>query len=167
MVVELEDYIDCLEQKQNFKNQGKDVAHVAKKSRTLNTFMSRAKLALWFMKSFGLELTELKAREQQTGIVHCLSVDNTCIPADGTKGFDSLSSHDQKTEQVLFLLDKFCVGDSFYHELTMIIDGLPKSYVVKQRRGQLNNISNVVPTLGKADGAQISFTDMLKSQITR
>jgi hypothetical protein len=49
----------------------------------------------------------------------------------------------------------------------MIIDGLPKSYVVKQRRGQLNNISNVVPTPGKADGAQISFTDMLKSQITR
>ncbi|CAB4044139.1 Hypothetical predicted protein, partial [Paramuricea clavata] len=118
------------------------------------------------MKSFGLELTELKAREQQTGIVHSLSVDNTCIPADGTKGFDSLSHHDQKTvEQALFLLGKFCVGDSFYHELTMIIDGLPKSYLVKQRRGQLNNISNVVPTPGKADGAQISFTDMLKSHV--
>ena len=42
----------------------------------------------------------------------------------------------------------------------MIIDGLPKSYLVKQRRGQLNNISNVVP-----DGAQISFTDMLKSRV--
>jgi hypothetical protein len=40
MVVELEDYIDRLEQKHNLKNQGKDVAHVAKKSRTLNTFMS-------------------------------------------------------------------------------------------------------------------------------
>ncbi|CAB4000958.1 Hypothetical predicted protein [Paramuricea clavata] len=66
---ELLDYMDCLEQKHNFKNQGKDVAHVAKKSRTLNTFMSQTKLALWFMKSFGLELTELKAREQQTGIV--------------------------------------------------------------------------------------------------
>ena len=34
------DYVDCLEQKNNFKNQGKDVANVAKKSRTLNTFMS-------------------------------------------------------------------------------------------------------------------------------
>jgi hypothetical protein len=47
----------------------------------------------------------------------------------------------------------------------IIIDGLPKSYLVKQRRGQLNNISNVVPTPGKADGAQISFTDMLKSHV--
>jgi hypothetical protein len=98
--------------------------------------------------------------EQQTGIVHCLSVDDT-NPTDDRKGFDSLSSQDQKTiEQVLFLLDKFCIGDSFYHELTMIIDGLPKSYLVKQRRGQFNDISNVVPTPGNADGAQISFTDM-------
>ena len=163
---ELLDYVDRLEQKNNFKNQGKDVANVAKKSRTLNNFMSRAKLALWFMKSFGLELTELKAREQLTGIVHCLSVDDNHTPADGTTGFESLSSHDQaKVEEVLFLLDKFCVGDSFYHELTMIIDGLPKSYQIKQRRGQLNNISNVVPTPGKADGAQISFTDMLNEFI--
>ena len=41
----------------------------------------------------------------------------------------------------------------------MIIDG------IKQRRGQLNNISNVLPTPGKDDGAQISFTDMLKSHV--
>lgn len=47
----------------------------------------------------------------------------------------------------------------------MIIDGLPKSYLVKQRRGQLNNISNVVSTPGKADGAQISFSAMLKTHV--
>ncbi|CAB3985615.1 Hypothetical predicted protein [Paramuricea clavata] len=115
--------------------------------------LEKAKIALWFMESFGLELTELKAVEQQTGIVHCLSIDDT-NPTDNRKGFDSLSSQDQKTiEQVLFLLDKFCIGDSFYHELTMIIDGLPKSYLVKQT------------TPGNADGAQISFTDMLKAHV--
>lgn len=47
----------------------------------------------------------------------------------------------------------------------MIADGLPKSYLVKQRRGQLNYISNVIPTQGKADGAQILFTEMLKARI--
>ncbi|CAB4008282.1 Hypothetical predicted protein [Paramuricea clavata] len=47
----------------------------------------------------------------------------------------------------------------------MIIHGLPKSYLVKQRQGQLNDISNVVPTPGKADGAQISFTDILKAHV--
>jgi hypothetical protein len=45
----------------------------------------------------------------------------------------------------------------------MIIDGLPKSYIVKQRRGQLNDISNVVSTPGNANGPKISFTDMLKN----
>ncbi|CAB4040429.1 Hypothetical predicted protein, partial [Paramuricea clavata] len=33
------------------------------------------------------------------------------------------------------------------------------------RQGQLNDISNVVPTPGKADGAQISFTDILKAHV--
>jgi hypothetical protein len=47
----------------------------------------------------------------------------------------------------------------------MIVDGLPKSYLVKQRRGQLNDISEVLPTPGEADGAQLSFTDLLKSRI--
>ena len=129
---ELLDYVDRLELKNNFKNQGKDVANVAKKSRTPNTFMSRAKLALWFMKSFGLELT---AREQLTGIVHCLSVDDNHTPADGTKGFESLSSHDQaKVEQVLFLLDKFCVGDSLYHELSIGNSIISSAIMDKQAR---------------------------------
>lgn len=44
------------------------------------------------------------------------------------------SEEDAKTkiEQSLFLLDKFCVGDAFYHELIMTIGGLPRSYLVKQ-----------------------------------
>ena len=61
----------------------------------------------------------------------------------------------------LFLLDKFCVGDSLYHELTMVMDGLPKSYLVKQRRDQLNDICYIISTPGEAEGAQISFTDLL------
>ncbi len=127
---ELLAYIDRLEEKHNLLNQAKDISQVAKKSRTLNTFLSQAKIALWFMKSFGLELTELNVMEQQTGIVHsCHSVDDTSR-TDGSKGFDHLSSQDQQIEQVLFLLNKFCIGDSFYHELTMIISGLPKSYLV-------------------------------------
>ena len=52
-------------------------------------------------------------------------------PAVG--GYGNLHKEDKnKLEQVLFLLDKFCVGDEVYHELTMITDGLPKSYLVKQ-----------------------------------
>ena len=60
-------------------------------------------------------------------------------------------------EKVLFLLDKFCIGDSFYHELTMTMDGLPKSYLVKQRRDQLNNICHITHTTGTAEGASAGF----------
>ncbi|CAB4013107.1 Hypothetical predicted protein [Paramuricea clavata] len=131
---ELLDYINCLENKQTFQNKGKDVANVAKKSRTLNTFMSHAKIALWFMKSFGLELKGIKAMEQQMGIFYNLYVDdNTSNSTDGSKGFDSLTDYDKEK--------------------------------IEQRRGQLNDISEVIPTPGEADGAQLSFTDLLKSQI--
>ena len=37
-------------------------------------------------------------------------------------------------EEILYLLDKFCVGDSFYHELTMVTDGLPRSYLIQQNK---------------------------------
>jgi hypothetical protein len=91
--------------------------------------------------------------KQNTGIIHSLHADNC------NSNFDSLSNENkEKIKQVLFLLDKLCVGDAFYHELTMITDCLPKSYLVKQRRGKLNDISNVIPTPGKADGTRISFT---------
>ena len=78
----------------------------------------------------------------------------------------SLSDEDKrKIEQVLFLLDKFCVGDSFYHELTLTVIGLPKLYLVKQRRDQLNEICHIDPTPGSAEGAQMSFTGLLKARV--
>ena len=67
-----------------------------------------------------------------------------------------------KIEQVLFLLNKFCIGDAFYHELTMIADGLPKSHLAKQQRDQLNDICHSNPIPGNAEGAEMSFTDLLK-----
>ena len=56
---------------------------------------------------------------------------------------------------VLFLMDKVCVGDNFYHELTMICDDLPKSYLIKQRQNQLNNLCHKTSTPGEEEGAQV------------
>lgn len=68
-------------------------------------------------------------------------------------------------KRIIFLLDNFCVGDCFYHELTMVMDGLPKSYLVKQRRDQLNNICHVTSTPGTVEGAQMSLNDLLRERI--
>ena len=159
---ELFGYIECLEKKESLQNKGKDISEVKKKSRTLKKFLSRAQNALWFTKSFGLGIQGIQVKEQKTGDTHYLEVEN------GAKSgiIDSLSDEDKtKIEQVLFLLDKFCVGDSFYHELTMTVSGLPKSYLVKQRRDQLNDICHIDPTPGSAEGAQMSFTDLLKARV--
>jgi hypothetical protein len=105
--------LTVLKESKVFKIKGKDISHVSRKSRTINTFMSRAKIALWFMKSFGLELKgitlmksfglelkEITAMKQNTGIIHSLHADNC------NSHFDSLSNENkEKIEQVLFLLD--------------------------------------------------------------
>lgn len=145
-------------------NKGKDIADVMKKSRTLRTFLSRANTALWFSKSFGLDIHEIIVKEQKTGEAHILKGNGENGKTKG--GIDSLGDTDKaKIEQVLFLLDKFCIGDAFYHELTMIADGLTKSYLVKQQRDQLNDICHISPTPGNAKGAQMSFNDLLKERV--
>ena len=59
-------YFETLENSEHLLNRGKDISEV-KKSRTLNTFLSRAKTALWFSRSFGLELKHLTVNEAKTG----------------------------------------------------------------------------------------------------
>lgn len=47
----------------------------------------------------------------------------------------------------------------------MTVSGLPKSYLVKQKRDQLNEICHIDPTPGSAEGAQMSFTGLLKARV--
>jgi len=93
-------------------NKGKDIADVTKKTRTLKTFLSRANTALWFSKSFGLDIHKITAKEQKPGQTHIVKGNGE---NGKTKGeIDSMTDTDKaKIEQVLFLLDKFCVGDAF------------------------------------------------------
>ena len=70
-----------------------------------------------------------------------------------------------KLEQVLYLLDKFCASDELYHELTMVCDELPKSYLIKQKKSQLNKICTIEHVPGHYPGAQISFSEALKDHI--
>lgn len=86
---ELVAFIEYLENKENFKYKGKDVESTSKKSRTLNTFMTRAKLALWFDDSFGLEIDGITVKEKGSGKVHHVQA-NREVNLDGQKGFDGL-----------------------------------------------------------------------------
>ena len=80
--------------------------------------------------------------------------------------YENISEDDKcKVESLLFLMDKFAVGDAFLHEISMVIDGMPKSYLVKQCRDKLNSTCNIRPTPGSDPGAQISFKESLSSKL--
>ena len=72
----------------------------------------------------------------------------------------------EKVEQIIYLLDKFCVSDEFYHEFSMIENGLPRSYLTKQCRSDLDKLCHVTPTPGTCEGAQVSFETLLLQQIS-
>ena len=160
---DLVDYIEALEQRESLKCQGKKVTEVGtkQKGRKLRHLKNKVQCALWFCKSFGLEITQLKLQDEKGG-AHTLDWEPT--PTDGD--YENLHKEDKKKlEQVLFLLDKFCVGDEVYHELTMITEDLPKSYLVKQLRGNLNKIYHIEQTQGKYPGAKINFTATLEEHV--
>lgn len=82
------------------------------------------------------------------------------------KPYESLSEDDKcKVETLLFLMDKFSVGDAFLHEVSMVVDGMPKSYFVKQCRDKLNSTCKIKPTPGSAPGAQLSFKESLANKL--
>ena len=74
-----------------------------------------------------------------------------------------LHPNDKNTvESILFLMDKFGVGDEFIHELSMAVVDFPvKSYLIKQCRSDLNKQVNISTTPGLAPGARYSFKELL------
>ena len=170
---ELKSYIDCLTKSEGIAYRGKSISAVKKKSRTLKCFLSRARTALWFAESFGLDVSSINVKEKTTGIEHAVSFAVSSSTSTGgdmpedlerekQHGFDALSQDDkEKVEEILFLLDKFYVSDEFYHEITMLDGTLPRSYLIKQRCDQLNKICSISRLPGDFDGCQIDFEDTL------
>ena len=80
--------------------------------------------------------------------------------------YSKLSDDDKaKVEGILYLIDKFGVGDEFMYELSMVVDGLPKSYLFKQCRTDLNMGCIITSTPGRAPGAQYSFKQLLADRV--
>ena len=157
---ELQSYVDLLAKSEGIMYKGKDISDAKKKSKTLKCFMSRVQTALWFADSFGLDISSVNVCEKSTEIVHTISTlteksSSSVSDQRESKGFDSLSQEEkEKVKQILFLLNKFYVSDEFYH------DPLPKSYLVKQRRNQLNNLCSVSRTPGESDGCQVDLQEL-------
>ena len=104
-------------------------------------------------------------RTVDTRLPKCPSVQTT-NNEEQCQGFEAIPDKEKENvEKIISLLDKVCVGDYFYHKLTMVMDALLKSYLVMQRRDQLNNICHVTHTPGIAVEAQMSFNNLLTERI--
>jgi len=56
------------------------------------------------------------------------------------KQFDSVTeAHKIEIETVLLLMDTFAVEDGFIHDLSGVIDGMPRSYLIKQCRDKTHS----------------------------
>lgn len=187
---ELSRYITDLE---GSAYKGKPLSESKNKNRTLKCFLNKAQRALWFSKYFGIEIKSLIVKDTTSGHQRRIELntsksseknadsynnaDNTSTDdgdadrdTDGNgddKGFESLSQAEKdRVEKVLFLLDKFCVGDMFYHEFSYICDGLPKSYLIKQCRSKHNDMCHITSLPGSFNGCQVSsVVDLLKENI--
>ena len=75
----------------------------------------------------------------------------------------------QDIQQVLFIMDKFCIGEAAYHELTCCPGGeeLPRSYLVKQCKEDLNKLCSIERTPGEASGAAFNLHDELSTVIEK
>jgi hypothetical protein len=64
-------------------------------------------------------------------------------------------------------MDKFCIGEAAYHELTCCPGGeeLPRSYLVKQCKENLNKLCSIERTPGEVNVAAFDFHDELSTVI--
>ena len=59
------------------------------------------------------------------------------------------------------------MGDAFCHEISMNADGLPRFYLVKQRRDELNKMCQLDPPHAKFEGAKVNSVEtMFKDHIS-
>ena len=93
---------------------------------------------------------------------------NLTTEEDKGTSFHDLSQEGQdNVRSLLYIMDKFCVGDAAYHEVSMIVDDTPRSYLIQECRSDLNKIFHISKTPGKHAGARMSFKEELRVQIKK
>jgi hypothetical protein len=132
--------------------------------RKIKELKTKAEKALWFLDSYGVTLDTLSV-EDSNGQQVDLKVNpegNGCRISK----YEALPEKQKTTvKEVLHILDRFCVGDAAYHSLTVLESGLPRSYMVKQCRGDINGTFHITRTPGDLIVAQMSFEDELRRKI--
>lgn len=164
-VQKLLDKESCNHCDHNYTNKGAtyDQVSYTQKRRKLKELKTKAETALWFLETFGFKLDKLSLTD--------LSGDKVSLEYNGAtkSAYHSLSEEEKdKVKNVVHIMDAFCVSDAAYHELSMTEhEGLPRSYLIKQCRQDLNKLYSISRTPGEWPGAQLSFMEELHYQLSK
>ena len=142
------------------ENAGKEITEVGKRQqhRKLKELKTSVERNLWFAESFGLTL-ESTTFTDKNATNYTFS---HTTPSHGKMYKDLSEREKSRVEEILYIVDQFCIGEAAYHELTMAPAGagLPRSYLIKQCKESLNAV-------GKAEGAQLNFYETLCVEIEK
>ncbi len=89
--------------------------------------------------------------------------------AENVFGPDASSATDCDLDMISMLLyvkDRYDVSGSAYHEMTRVCKNLPRSYKLKQRIAELNQLWNIRPTPNGTCGVQQSLEDRVRVRIS-
>ena len=109
--IELFNIIEKIFPQRRFENTGKPFLDVGKRqqNRQLQTLSTRIEQALWLSNSFGLQLESVNLADS-CGEAHFLT-----FGKEGLKSYKEPSADEQENvRQVLFIMDKFCIGEAAY-----------------------------------------------------
>jgi len=157
---------------QNFCNSGKQIDDLQQrqKLRKLKTLESYAEKALSFAETFGLKLNNLEYKTE-SGKNVTLKLGENKDEID-TSNYSNLDSDDKDLiKQLICLLDKSCISDSAYHELSMIVGDLPRKYVLIQHREDINKMYHIERLPGNKPIAMLNLNTevekLLKFEISQ
>ena len=168
----LSNYIENVLMIQNFCNSGKQIDDLQQrqKLRKLKTLESYAEKALSFAETFGLKLNNLEYKTG-SGKNVTLKLGENKDEID-TSNYSNLDSDDKDLiKQLICLLDKSCISDSAYHELSMIVGDLPRKYVLIQHREDINKMYHIERLPGNKPIAMLNLNTevekLLKFEISQ
>lgn len=164
----IEDLNVCQNCESYLENHAKKINDVGtrQRQRKVKELTTKVDRALWFLQSYGVTAQTLSL-EVTDSSSQCIDLKlNSDTNGKRISNYKDLPDEKKtKIKEVLHILDKFCVGDAAYHALTQIECGLPRSYLIKQCRGDINDCFIITRTPGDLVGAQLSFKTELRRKI--
>ena len=86
-------------------------------------------------------------------------------PTDASDACPGEESGSTLIKEILFLLECFDVSDEFYHELSMIVPDLPRSYRIKRLRSAISRSVDIKRVPEPTFGAYRPVTEYLEALI--